>query len=49
MKRANELLTVIMEELDDLVKREYSGSFTGEDTQGLMYALAEYKKWKING
>lgn len=46
MKRENELLTVIFEEIDDLVKRGYDGQFIGEDVSGVFYAVNEYKKWK---
>lgn len=46
MKRENELLTVIMEELDDLVKMGYNGSFLSEETSGLTSSLQEYKLWK---
>lgn len=46
MKRENELLTVIFEEVDDLVKSGYDGPFIGEEVRGIFYAVNEYKKWR---
>lgn len=46
MKRENELLTVIFEEVDELVKSGYDGPFMGEDVRGIFFAINEYKKWK---
>jgi len=46
MKRENELLMVIFEEVDDLVKMGYDGPFMGEEVRGIFFAVNEYKKWK---
>ena len=46
MKRENELLMVIFEELDELIKSGYSGSIAGEEAGGVTFAMKEYKKWK---
>lgn len=48
MKRSNELLTVIFEEIDELINSGYNGSFNGEALRGMLYAVNEYKKWKTN-
>lgn len=48
MKRENELLMVIFEEVDDLVKMGYDGPFMGEEVRGIFFAVNEYKKWKKN-
>ena len=48
MKRENELLMVIFEEVNDLVKSGYDGPFMGEEVRGIFYAVNEYKKWKSN-
>lgn len=46
MKRENELLTVIFEEVDELVKSGYDGQFIGEEVRGIFYAIKEYKQWR---
>jgi hypothetical protein len=46
MKRENELLTVIYEELDELIKNGYSGALAEEAARGLLYAHSEYTKWR---
>ena len=46
MKRENELLMVIFEEVDELVKSGYDGPFMGEEVRGIFYSINEYKKWK---
>lgn len=46
MKRENELLMVIFEEVDDLVKMGYDGPFMGEEVRGIFFAVNEYKKWR---
>ena len=48
MKRENELLMVIFEEVDELVKTGYDGSFMGEEVRGIFHAVNEYKKWRKN-
>ena len=48
MKRENELLMVIFEEVDDLVKMGYDGPFMGEEVRGIFYAINEYKKWRAD-
>lgn len=46
MKRENELLMVIFEEVDELVKSGYDGPFMGEEVRGIFYSVNEYKKWR---
>jgi len=46
MKRENELLMVIYEELDELISSGYNGKLQDESTEGLFYSINEYKKWK---
>lgn len=46
MKRENELLMVIYEELDELISSGYNGSLQDNSTEGLLYSFNEYKKWK---
>lgn len=46
MRRENELLMVIYEEVNDLVKSGYDGPFMGEEVRGIFYAINEYNKWK---
>jgi len=46
VKRENELLTVIFEELDELISSGYNGPINSEKTEGLLYSLDEYKLWK---
>lgn len=48
LKREHELLMVVFEEVDDLVKSGYDGPFMGEEVRGIFYAVNEYKKWKKN-
>lgn len=47
MKRENEYLMVIYEELLDLIREDYKGPFKSESTRGVFYAVNEYEKWKI--
>lgn len=47
MKRENEYLTVIYEELLDLIRDDYKGSFKSDMTRGVFYAVNEYEKWRI--
>jgi hypothetical protein len=49
MKRENELLMVIFEEVDEMVKDRYTCSSCADETAGLFYAYNEYKKWMKNG
>ena len=46
MKRENELLMVIFEELDELISTGYNGPIKSEKTEGLIFSLQEYKKWR---
>lgn len=46
MKRENELLIVIFEELDELIKNGYSGKLAEEAARGLLFAHEEYLKWR---
>lgn len=48
LKKEHELLYVIFEEVDDLVKMGYDGPFMGEEVRGIFHAVNEYKKWKKN-
>ena len=48
LKKERDYLYVIYEELDELARKGYDGSFNSEDTRGLMFAIQEYKnKWKV--
>lgn len=46
LKREHELLYVIFEEVNDLIKSGYDGQFMGEEVRGIFYSVNEYKKWK---
>ena len=46
MKRENELLVVIYEEINELLKSGYTGSFEGNEAKGILYAIKEYENWK---
>ena len=46
MKRENELLMVIFEELQELVKDGYACPNCTDETSGLFYAYREYDKWR---
>lgn len=46
MKRENEYLMVIFEELDELIKTGYSGKLAEEAARGLLFAHQEYLKWR---
>lgn len=46
MKRENELLTVIFEELDEFKKNGGSCYACEEKLSGLFFAYEEYRKWK---
>ncbi len=48
LRRENELLMVVFEEVNDLVKSGYDGPFMGEEVRGIFYAVNEYKKWKTS-
>lgn len=48
MKKENELLMVIFEELDELIKTGYSCYICDEKLSGLISSYEEYKKWKNN-
>ena len=48
MKRENELLMVIFEEVDEMVKDKYFCTNCADETSGLFYAYKEYKKWREN-
>lgn len=48
MKRENELLMVIFEEVEDLIKMGYDGPFMGEEVRGIFYSVNEYRKWRKN-
>lgn len=49
MKRENEFLMVIFEEIEDLIKMGYDGPFMGEEVRGVFFAVNEYKKWMKDG
>ncbi len=46
LKKEHELLYVIYEELDDLIKMGYDGPFMGKEISGVISSVIEYKKWK---
>lgn len=45
LKRENELLKVVFEEVEELIKTGYDGPFMGENVRGIYYAYNEYNKW----
>jgi len=45
-RTSHDKLYVIFEELDELVRSGYNGSFKSEHTEGLLSSLSEYKRWK---
>jgi hypothetical protein len=46
IKRSNELLTVIFEELDELLNSDNNKLLNTAEMEGLVYSYNEYKKWK---
>jgi len=48
MKRENELLMVLYEELDEMIRNGYTCSSCATETSGLLYSYREYKKWRDN-
>ena len=46
-KQGHDKLYVIMEELEDLIKSDYTGSFNSPDLHGLLSAFKEYKQWEL--
>lgn len=49
MRRENELLMVLYEELEELKKEGYGCYICDDKLSGLFFAYEEYKKWKQNG
>ena len=47
LKTGHDKLFVIMEELQDLIKMDYSGSFNSPEMHGLLCAFKEYKRWEL--
>lgn len=48
MKRENEYLMVIFEELDELIKNGYTGKLAEDAARGLLFAHEEYINWRNN-
>lgn len=46
MKRENELLMVIFEEAEELIKNGYFCSHCADETKGIFYAVREYNNWR---
>ena len=46
LKRENELLKVVFEEVEELIKTGYDGPFLGESVRGIFYSYNEYNKWR---
>ncbi len=46
LKKERDMLYVIFEEVNELVKSGYDGPFMGEEVRGIFYSINEYNKWK---
>lgn len=46
LKKERDLLYVLFEELDELIKSGYACTSCADETSRLFYAYNEYKKWK---